>query len=603
MDATSESASVHAPGAEDNASETAMAIEAARVLAGERLPYTVKFIAFTGEEQGLYGSQHYAQELRQKGVTLIGVLNFDMVAWPGGDWGTQIVTDTASVQIAQIEAAMAATYTSLAHVIRVRGPFGSDQYPFQLQCYKAIAAIEYGPVGYQWYHTTGDTLGNLSMPLPAEVAKMATASIIALMEIPAPPADFAPEDAGTGGCLEASWTLNPDPDLAGHKLVWRDSALLSDTIYYYAVKAIDTSGRASPFSAEARGKAVTLDQGVLLVDETRNGVGTPGNPNDEQVDAFYHNLLQGFRTTDWDVTRQGVLLAGDIGPYSTIVWHGDDLQELRLGPAVEGLAGYLESGGRLWLVGWKPSCSLMAGIGGDPYLFRAGQFPFDFLHLSQSRLAQAQDFIAATGRLGYPDADIDSCRTLPAFHGRLPSIEVLVPRDAEPVLSYVSFSGDTAVQGKPVAVRWMNGSGRAIFLGFPLFHLKEPGARQIALRVMQDLGEPYAVAEADEPSPARVTVLTYPARGVVRFRFADQPSGTTQLTIYDRAGCVMLRRVLVKSMPGELAAEWDCSQAPAGAYLYRLTSGTGVCRAACRCCARRTGRPRASAGGSTARSG
>ena len=31
-------------------------------------------------------------------------------------------------------------------------------------------------------------------------------------------------------------------------------------------------------------------------------------------------LLRGFRYTDWDATVSGVPLAGDVGPYSTIVW-------------------------------------------------------------------------------------------------------------------------------------------------------------------------------------------------------------------------------------------------------------------------------------------
>ena len=95
---------------------------------------------------------------------------------------------------------------------------------------------------------------------------------------------------------------------------YRDSTLLSDTMYYYVVTAVDTGAQESNRSSEVHGKPITLDHGVLLVDETRDGNGTPGNPNDAQVDAFYHSMLYGFSYTDWDVRTQGVPLAGDIGP-------------------------------------------------------------------------------------------------------------------------------------------------------------------------------------------------------------------------------------------------------------------------------------------------
>ena len=93
MDCTSEDPGNYAPGAEDNASGTVMALEAARVLAGENLDQTVKFIAFTGEEQGLIGSFHYAEAMSNMNADIIGVLNFDMIAWPGGRFGVSLFCD------------------------------------------------------------------------------------------------------------------------------------------------------------------------------------------------------------------------------------------------------------------------------------------------------------------------------------------------------------------------------------------------------------------------------------------------------------------------------------------------------------------------------
>jgi len=71
-----------APGANDDASGTAVSLECARVLSKHRFPATIVFAAVTGEEQGLFGSRHLAQTARQQGWQLEAVLNNDIV---GGD--------------------------------------------------------------------------------------------------------------------------------------------------------------------------------------------------------------------------------------------------------------------------------------------------------------------------------------------------------------------------------------------------------------------------------------------------------------------------------------------------------------------------------------
>lgn len=68
-----------APGADDNGSGTSAVIEAARVLASHRFHATLIFAAFDGEEQGLFGSDHFAKTLRAHGVNVAGNLNNDII--------------------------------------------------------------------------------------------------------------------------------------------------------------------------------------------------------------------------------------------------------------------------------------------------------------------------------------------------------------------------------------------------------------------------------------------------------------------------------------------------------------------------------------------
>jgi hypothetical protein len=642
MDATSEDPYNLAPGAEDNASGTVMALEAARILAGEELDQTVKFIAFTGEEQGLVGSLHYAAAMRGINADITGALNFDMIAWPGGQFGVALFCDSASYGLAELEDHMAELYTTLDHAIVV-GSYGSDQLSFQWYGYPATAGAEYG-ASYPYYHTTGDTIGNLSIPLAAEVAKMGIASLVTMAMSPSAPDSFRLWDAGTGGALEATWKQNTESDLAGYRLLWgtasgtytdslvvgrvshhritgltdgmryyatiaaldsaghesgpapeqsavpgtqplapggvsalpffygmattwhrnteldlagynvyrstvqgsgyakvngslvadttfRDSGLQSDTMYYYVIAAVDSTAHESQNSAEVRGKPITLDHGILLVDETRDGNGQRGMPSDAQQDAFYHALLRGARYTDWDVAAESTPQAGDVGPYSTLVWHADDYTQQRIYPVVAGIANYLGYGGRLWLVGWKPTVGLM-GSGVYPFTFSSGQMPYDQLHLAAAGQSPDRNFVGAAGRSGYPNIAIDTAKLFTSFEGKLPYVDVLYPRDADTVLTFNSALGDS-FDGKPVGIRWLGGPGKAVVFGFPLYYTDESEARAVALKVLSDLGEPYGIEEGTNSQVATTKALPTLVRGIL---FLPISQFATHYSLFDMAG-------------------------------------------------------------------
>ncbi len=69
------------PGADDNASGTAVVLEAARLLSGYTSDATIIFALFNEEEQGLWGSAEYAQLFKTSSYADTYVINLDMVAW------------------------------------------------------------------------------------------------------------------------------------------------------------------------------------------------------------------------------------------------------------------------------------------------------------------------------------------------------------------------------------------------------------------------------------------------------------------------------------------------------------------------------------------
>lgn len=86
-DAISETPYTWTPGADDNASGVVALLTAASILKDYHFVNTVKFVSFSGEEQGQLGSHAYAEEAYILGDTILGVLNFDMMAYDGNGDG------------------------------------------------------------------------------------------------------------------------------------------------------------------------------------------------------------------------------------------------------------------------------------------------------------------------------------------------------------------------------------------------------------------------------------------------------------------------------------------------------------------------------------
>ena len=82
-------ATADAPGADDDASGVAVSMELARVMATHQTDATIVFAAVAGEEQGLYGSTHMADQYQAEGVNVEGMFTNDIVGSSRGDDGTR----------------------------------------------------------------------------------------------------------------------------------------------------------------------------------------------------------------------------------------------------------------------------------------------------------------------------------------------------------------------------------------------------------------------------------------------------------------------------------------------------------------------------------
>lgn len=416
---------------------------------------------------------------------------------------------------------------------------------------------------------------------------------------PAPPKDLT----ASPGYFEVDlqWTANYETDIAGYNVYRSETSggvyeklnlsPISDTIYndttvgsnwyYYVATAVDTQDLESNYSLEISVRPITLDQGILVVDETRDGTGVPGSPNDAQVDSFYNAILSGYTFTEWDVDSLGTPSINELGPYSPVIWHGDDYASQKLSSAIPEIKKYLDVGGNLWLSGWKPILAIM-GSGIYPFTFVSGDFPYDYLKLLNANESTSNDFLSAQGDLGYTHVSIDSTKIPSSWNGKMKYIDIFEPYDAEVIYSFNSASSDTSFQDKPCGIRYLGENYRVVFFGFPIYFMKEDEATLLAQKVLSDLQAGVSEETSspttfglhqNHPNPFRTTTT-------ISYQVGDEGQkreSSVSLKIYNITGRLVKTLIDSHQSPGYYKIRWDGRDKndnilPAGIYFCSFSS-------------------------------
>jgi len=175
------------PGVSDNGSGTSILLEAARILKDIPTEYSVKFIHFSGEEQGLVGSTHYVNNVvfqnNVRALNLKVVFNIDQVGGQLGntnnaikcesDQSGQTTNNAPSLAFTQQLATCTTLYSPLQTVMS--NAFASDYVPFENK--GDIITGFYENVRSFNEHTANDTFANVD---PTYVFNAGKAAIGAL---------------------------------------------------------------------------------------------------------------------------------------------------------------------------------------------------------------------------------------------------------------------------------------------------------------------------------------------------------------------------------------------------------------------------------------
>jgi hypothetical protein len=272
-----------APGADDDASGTAVSILAARALAPKPARATLVFAAVAGEEQGLLGAKRLLEWLTKQGYTVGGMITCDIVGATNGspDRRVRVFSEGGPDGIDSPGRQMARLVEEVNGKGKVRLVFrldrfgrGGDHRPFVEAGLPAVRFTE--PLeDYRHEHQTprtengieyGDLVKHMDFDFVAETAVAVQKTLSEMANAPAPPARVT-----LGGAVTDSAKIllegHKDPERADYEILWREttearwnvlrntdafeensSSVLSQVStdnHYFAARSVGKNGRRS----------------------------------------------------------------------------------------------------------------------------------------------------------------------------------------------------------------------------------------------------------------------------------------------------------------------------------------------------------------------
>jgi Peptidase family M28 len=248
-----------APGANDDASGTAVSLECARVLSKLKFPATIVFLTVAGEEQGLYGSRHFAKMAKDQGWDLEAVLNNDIV---GADKNPEqdrslirvfsegvpaVATDADLRRLRMLGGESDSTSRQLArYMVDVGITFdlgvkpmmifrqdrylrGGDHFSFNQQGFAAVRITEFREDFHHQHQNVrmengiqyGDLPKFVDFEYVSQVARLNAATLGSLAAAPAPPANvhLLTKDLENDSTL--TWDRSPGGLATAYEVLWR----------------------------------------------------------------------------------------------------------------------------------------------------------------------------------------------------------------------------------------------------------------------------------------------------------------------------------------------------------------------------------------------
>ena len=286
------------PGADDDGSGTVAVMAAAKIMSQFQFNHTIKFVAFSGEEEGLLGSHEYARESAENGDNIVAALNIDMIGFAiseEDETNIKVYENEASEWLTDYSIEVSEEYFEILNLTIIPSgyTYGSDHHSFWEYGYDSVFYHEYNFNDY--YHSPEDTIDKMNMDYDTRSSELIIATLGELAQaqlLGEPPENPAkpngPIEGVKGQELTFSTsTTDPDGDQIYYIFDWGDDNYSmwhgpynsGETIeisniwweegqYDIRVRAKDTNNRMSDWSESL---AITIDNNLAPENLVING--------------------------------------------------------------------------------------------------------------------------------------------------------------------------------------------------------------------------------------------------------------------------------------------------------------------------------------------
>ncbi|MFH1010974.1 MAG: hypothetical protein V1784_07050 [bacterium] len=226
---------------------------------------------------------------------------------------------------------------------------------------------------------------------------------------------------------------------------------------------------------------------ILIVDETRDGTGGAGSPNDEQVDNFYAAMMgiRPFTQVDYATHQIGgvsYLSPLDLYRFRLVIYHTDDKANFNITGNRAVLAEYLDRGGKMIFSGWDLLAPLGISNAPDSAVYSATgtaeiRFVYTYMRLFyavRSSATSPRECTGMTGVGGYPDVAIDPEKVPASWAGALDKCWTFNNRgETITIGAFDAATQGSSFDGKHCAHVYIGPIYSVAVFGFPLYFAYE----------------------------------------------------------------------------------------------------------------------------------
>ena len=425
--------------------------------------------------------------------------------------------------------------------------------------------------------------------------------------IPLTPQEFSIDS--TDEEIQLNWVMNQEMDMSSYELMKRrededdfslldeletettefiDTDLETGFAYFYKIRAKDEDGNTSDWSEIVAGKLISLDHGILIIDDTPDGNGTVMAPSEVESDNFYQYVFSGSGNYD-EINAEDFESVGlyNFAEYSTVFWHMDNMNSTtKLSGAQADLKKFVDYGGNLLISGYKSA--LRMNTSQSDYDFEPGDLIYDYFGVESVERNN-------TARFGFanPEQDmvnqlnVDADKINPALEGHIFSVSGWNIVGDNGLFSYQNNYGDEndLLVDKFVGTYNQANAGETIILGFPLYACESDEVRAFITTVMEEIFA-EEIVDTNDNTIESSSVIVYqnypnPFNPATNLSFSLKERENVKISIYNLKGQKINSIVDQEFSSGRHNIVWngkndEHKEVSSGVYFYRIETESEI---------------------------